>query len=172
MSTLERDVAEERDARSGESPGTTGDAFDRPDVAAVTCGVLIGFRDAGQTPLVLHGRQPVEAALAAASVVDLRGAHIGQQVVLMFEDGDPQRPIIMGVLRTPQAWPLPEPPGQLEVDADGERLIVTAKEELVLRCGKSCITLHRDGKISIRGVHVVSHAAGVNRIRGGSVQLN
>jgi hypothetical protein len=133
---------------------------------------LIGFKDAGQTPLVLSGRQYGESALPAASVIDLGASHIGRQVVLMFEDGDPQRPIIMGVLRPLRAWPLPESPAELEVDADGERLILTAKEELVLRCGQACITLHRDGKISIRGVHVVSHAAGVNRIRGGSVQLN
>ena len=37
--------------------------------------------------------------------------------------------------------------GQLEVDADGERLVVSAKHALVLRCGKASVTLSADGKI-------------------------
>jgi hypothetical protein len=42
----------------------------------------------------------------------------------------------------------------------------------VLRCGEGSITLTRDGKIVLRGKHIVTHASGVNRIRGGSVELN
>jgi hypothetical protein len=41
-----------------------------------------------------------------------------------------------------------------------------------LRCGEASISLSRDGKVVIRGRHIVSHASGVNRIRGGSVELN
>jgi hypothetical protein len=58
------------------------------------------------------------------------------------------------------------------VDADGERLVVSAVHGLVLRCGKASITLSADGKIVVRGTHVVSHSSGLNRIKGGSVQVN
>jgi hypothetical protein len=51
-------------------------------------------------------------------------------------------------------------------------MVVSAKHELVLRCGRASITLDSDGKVTIRGTQVVSHASGVNLIRGGSVQLN
>jgi hypothetical protein len=78
----------------------------------------------------------------------------------------------MGVLREGAGWPLEQKPGQVEVDADGERMIVSAKEELVLRCGKASITLTKAGKVLIKGSYLLSRSSGVNRIKGGSVQLN
>ena len=108
--------------------------------------------------------------LRARSTVDLHGAHIGRQVTLVFERGSADRPIVVGVLRGEPGWPLPEPPAQ--VQADGERLIVNAKEQLVLRCGKASITLTRAGKVLIEGSYLSSRSSGVNRIKGGSVQLN
>ena len=63
-------------------------------------------------------------------------------------------------------------PAQVEVDADGERMIVSADEQLVLRCGKASITLTKAGKVLIEGAYVLSRSTGVNRIKGGSVQLN
>jgi hypothetical protein len=105
-------------------------------------------------------------------VVDLHGVHIGKAVTLMFVHGDPTRPIVTGVLREGADWPLDEKPDRVEVDADGQRLIVSAKEQLVLRCGKSSITLTKAGKVLIEGSYVLSKSTGVNRVKGGSVQLN
>jgi len=90
----------------------------------------------------------------------------------MFECGDPAKPIVMGVLREGEGWPLADRPGRVEVDADGERLIVSAKEQLVLRCGKASITLTKAGKVLIQGTYVASRSSGVNRVKGGSIQLN
>ena len=73
---------------------------------------------------------------------------------------------------TVAGWPLAEAPAQVEVDADGERMIVSAKEQLVLRCGKASITLTKAGKVLIQGSYVSSRSTGVNRVKGGSVQLN
>ncbi len=58
------------------------------------------------------------------------------------------------------------------MDADGQRMVVSAKEQLVLRCGQASITLTKAGKVLIDGTHVLSRASGVNRVKGGSVQLN
>jgi len=65
-----------------------------------------------------------------------------------------------------------EPPNPLEVQVDGERVVLTAKHEIVLRCGKASITLTRAGKVLIHGEYLLSRASGVNRIKGGSVQIN
>ena len=138
----------------------------------VVIGQLIGITNEGRTPLVLYPGQPGTAALFARTVVDLHGTHIGRQVVLMFEAGEPAKPIVMGVVREGEGWPLDEKPNQVEVDADGERMMVTAKEQIVLRCGKASITLTRAGKVLIQGSYVLSRSSGVNRIKGGSVQLN
>lgn len=168
MSAVEVEVfAEPRDEleapRRARAPGR---------IEGVVTGTLIGFAAAGQTPLVTYAQQAGSAAIAAAAIVDLHGAHIGKQVVLQFEGGDPSRPIVMGVLRGTADWPLAAQPGNVEVEADGERLLIGAKEQLVLKCGKASITLTKAGKIMINGTYVSHRSSGVMRIKGGSVQLN
>jgi hypothetical protein len=143
-----------------------------PAIDGVRIGELIGFSGEGARPLVVYAGQPGGAALVARTVADLRGAHIGREVLLMFEAGDPMRPVIIGCLQADQAWPLDEAPAHVEADSDGQRLIVTAKEEIVLRCGQASITLTRAGKVLIRGTYVSSRSSGVNRLKGGSVQIN
>jgi Domain of unknown function (DUF6484) len=142
-------------------------------ISGVRIGVLVGLRDDARIPLVMFPGQRASAAVPARATLDLHGAHIGRDVVLMFEDGEPTRPIVLGCcLPQTTGWPLQEPPGQVEVDADGERLIVTAKEQLVLRCGKASVTLTKAGKVLIQGTYVSSRSSGVNRVKGGSVELN
>jgi hypothetical protein len=133
---------------------------------------LIGFKDEGCTPLVLCTKRPGSRAISARSTIDLHAAHIGREVALMFEDADPHRPIVIGVLRGLHENPLTASPGQVEVDADGRRMIVSAKEQLVLRCGSASITLTKAGKVIIHGAYVCHRSSGVIRIKGGSVQLN
>jgi hypothetical protein len=139
---------------------------------SVVMGELIAIADDGRTPLVLFPGQTGSAAVRARTVVDLHGPHIGQPVVLMFDGGNASRPIVMGVLRQAEGWPIADRPAQVEVDADGERLIISAKEQLVMRCGKASITLTKAGKVLIQGSYVSSRSTGVNRVKGGSVQLN
>ncbi|WP_432729326.1 DUF6484 domain-containing protein [Variovorax sp. W6] len=141
---------------------------------ATVVGELVAIADEGRTPLVVFAGQPGTAALRARSVVDLHGAHIGRAVVLMFEQADPARPIVMGVLRGAAGWPQSEvpAPAQVEVDADGERLLVSARAQMVLRCGKASITLTRAGKVLIQGSYVLSRSTGVNRVKGAAVQIN
>ena len=139
---------------------------------ATVVGELIAIVDDGCTPLVLFPGQPGTAALRARTAVDLHGPHIGQPVVLSFEAGDAHRPIVMGVIRQAEGWLLAEVPAQVEVDVDGARMIVSAKEQLVLRCGKASITLTKAGKVLIQGSYVSSRSTGVNRVKGGLVQLN
>lgn len=141
-------------------------------ITGVRIGELLALADEGRTPVVRYPGQPGSQALTARSTVDLHGLHIGQPVVLMFENGEPTHPIVMGVLRGQAGWPLAEQPAQVEVDTDGQRLIVSAKEQLVLRCGKASITLTQAGKVLIDGTYVLNRSSGVNRIKGGSVQLN
>lgn len=165
------------DEAAQSSTGDHGEARTSADRSAparidgVLTGLLIGFKESGAVPLVMFPGQPQSAAVPARTTVDLHGAHIGRQVVLMFDGGDPLRPIVMGAIRG-ESTALAQQPGQVEVDVDGERLLVTAKDQLVLRCGKASITLTKNGKVLIQGAYVSSRSTGVNRIKGGSVQLN
>lgn len=139
---------------------------------SIVIGELIGIADEGCAPLVCYPGQPGVAALRARSVLDLHGKHIGKQVVLMFESNDLARPIIMGILQNGESKLLDHHSGQIEVGIDGERMIVNAKEQLVLRCGKSSITLTKAGKILIDGAYILSRSSGAHRIKGGSVEIN
>jgi Domain of unknown function (DUF6484) len=141
-------------------------------ISGIRVGTLAGIGEDGRTPLVIFSGQHGSAAVLARATVDLHGAHVGRDVVLMFEDGDPRQPIVMGCIVPQAGAAITEAPGRVEVDADGERLIVSAKEQLVLRCGKATITLTKAGKVLIQGTYVSSHSTGVVRIKGGSVQLN
>jgi hypothetical protein len=143
-----------------------------PAPCAVTVvGELVALADDGCTPLVIDPSRP-QAVLRARSCVDLHGAHIGRPVVLAFESGDPARPIVMGVLTGPSGTPSQALSRVVEVSREGERLVVSASGQLVLRCGKASITLTQAGKVLIEGAFVLSRSTGVNRIKGGSVQLN
>jgi hypothetical protein len=142
-------------------------------VPGVTVGTLVGFTENGSIPLVTYPGQPGAVALSARTTVDLHAPHVGREVILVFDSGDPGRPIVIGCVRDHSRHSASPPlPGRVEVEADGERMIVTAARGLVLRCGKASITLSPEGKIVLRGTDVVSHASGRNRIRGGSVQIN
>jgi Domain of unknown function (DUF6484) len=151
---------------------SAGHSANRTRIDGVVVGTLVAFTDAGAIPLVTYREQFGTAAVPARSTVDLHGSHIGRQTVLMFEEGDPRRPIIVGCLRDESARALPPVAGQVEVDADGERLVVSARDRIVLRCGKASITLTKEGKLLLRGVYVSSQSSGVLRIKGGSVQIN
>ena len=53
-----------------------------------------------------------------------------------------------------------------------DNAVVEARNSLTLRCGKSSITLHANGKIVLRGEYILSDAEGINRIAGGQIELN
>lgn len=138
---------------------------------AVMIGELVAIDDDGLTALIVYPGQPGSAALRARSAIDLHAAHIGKAVTLVFENGDAALPIVAGVLRTAPTLPS-DAAGRVEVDVDGKRMVVHASEQLVLRCGKASITLTRAGKVLIDGSYVLSRSTGMNRLKGGSVQIN
>lgn len=184
--SIDQQLEQAHARENGTAPPPLGDTLDalqpllqaRPAVLrseplpSVVVGELVALTDEGATALVLYPGQPGSAAVRARSVLDLHGAHIGRAVTLTFENGDAALPIVTGVLRPATGWPLAEVPAQVQVDGAGERLVVSAKKELVLRCGKASITLTEAGKVLINGSYVSSRSTGVNRIKGGSVQLN
>jgi hypothetical protein len=60
----------------------------------------------------------------------------------------------------------------MEAVVDAERIILSGKREVVLRCGKASILLAADGSVVIKGAKLIISATGVHRIRGGAVQIN
>lgn len=131
-------------------------------------GVVVGrvVRVEAGAPRVTFPGAPAEGFLARAVAAIAEGDE-GREVALMFESGDPHRPIVMGKMVSALA-----PAEGSEASADGRRVEISAEQEIVLRCGEASITLTRAGKVLIRGAYVLSRSSGTNRIQGGSVEIN
>lgn len=141
-------------------------------IDGVVIGILTGFDDE-QHPQVIFPGNPSDTSLMARATTNLTTDDIGKEVALLFENGDPNSPMIIGRLRHTRETEIDIPStGSHSIEVDGERRIIEAKEEIVLKCGKASITLTKAGKIILRGAYVLSRSSGVNRIKGGSVQIN
>jgi hypothetical protein len=141
-----------------------GPAYSPMECGGPVVGVLWGLDERGG-PLVRFDGAPGDRAVPARSVVPLDSGAVGREAVLLFEQGDPQRPLVMGVLRSPR----PEP---VRTEIDGEKLVLTAEREIVLRCGEASLTLTRAGKVLIQGTYVLMQSSGANRIKGAVVEIN
>ena len=150
-----------------------------PSLPEVTVGRLVGIDDRGM-PMIDYPGNPAGIPLGAMCTARFDKSSIGRNAALLFADGDPAKPLIVGLIHSPlddivevtelenQAFGSPD----LDVRADVDRVVLQADREIVLKCGKASITLTRAGKILLRGAYLLSRSSGVNRIKGGSVQLN
>ncbi|HSY24959.1 MAG TPA: DUF6484 domain-containing protein [Polyangiaceae bacterium] len=132
----------------------------------------------GEGPRVDYGENPHGLLLARStvplSVLPQAGA---VEVLLTFEGERSDAPVIVGVLQPTApaaARGANEDTSTKEVHArvDGKRVTITAIDEIELVCGEASITLRRNGRVVIRGAYVETRSRGVNRVKGGSVQIN
>jgi hypothetical protein len=132
---------------------------------SVLVGRIVSVRDSSE-PLVDFPGNTSRQLVPARSLVPITNTEAGREVALSFEEGDWSRPIIVGLLQS-----IP-PATSRTVKVDDEVLVLNARKEVVLQCGKASITLTSAGKVLIRGAYLLSRSSGVNRIKGGSVQIN
>jgi hypothetical protein len=162
----------------------------------IILGTIISIDALGQ-PMVDYPLNPDTGALKAITTLALTSQHISRQVALLFNQGNLSQPIVMGFIHSPLQSILDnfeqtpdvltqdrstisedhnvELSGHLDTDnvcVDGNKIIFEAQDEMVFKCGKSSITLTKEGKVMIRGKYLLNRSSGVNRIMGGSVQVN
>lgn len=135
----------------------------------VLAGEVVGVDHSGR-PLVRWN----DLAAVAAQAVWTPGAPawrdcIGVRVLVGFLTGDEAQPIVLGLLEPPPAL---GHGGDPRADKTPETLRVEAGRELVIECGEAKISLRKDGRIEIRGTHLISRSSGPNKIKGGSVFIN
>jgi hypothetical protein len=141
----------------------------RPGIAEIVVGTIAFADDAGQVFVDFPGNA-AGAPLRAEVAGHIDAGAIGRSVALTFIGGDPARPFAIGLVRRAEE-PVAEPP-TVSVQRDGERLLLTARQEIVLQCGKASITLTRAGKVLVRGAYVSLRSSGMQRITGASVHIN
>jgi hypothetical protein len=154
----------------------------------VIIGTVVELDGEGRVLVDYHGN-PLAEPLVAVSTLGITKKHIDRQVALLFANGNPQQPVIMGLIHNPLQEMLdafevtpsqPDSSDDERADAavvddvmiDGKRIVLEGREEIVLKCGEASITLTKAGKILIRGKYLLNRSTGVNRIMGGSVQVN
>jgi hypothetical protein len=126
--------------------------------------------------------RPVTVGLAVGDEEIIRAARDGARALAVRCESADDEWVLIALLRrtversvTGLSSPRPEPLAAFrpqEAIVDGETVRLEAREEIVLRCGKGSITLRKDGKIAIKGTHLLSRATGVLRIKGGQVNIN
>lgn len=140
-------------------------------IDGVVIGLFLSMDKEGQ-PLVAYPGNPNEIAIPARSTVSMQNQDIGCEVALMFEGGNPIRPLIIGKIQHVETEKEVKNSELANAELDGESIVLTAKQNITLKCGKASITLTKSGKILLRGEYLLSRSSGVNRIKGGSVQMN
>ena len=126
-----------------------------------------------------HGPLPARSSVPLDREALTRAARERQGAILLFENGDPGLPLLLGLIHTPSETPLLdavlEPPLEevpLEAHVDGQRVVIEGRDEVVLRCGKASLTLRRNGQVLLRGINIRTEADEVHKIKGGKVQIN
>jgi len=155
----------------------------------IVLGTIVSIDALGQ-PLVDFPQNLSTEAISAITTLPLEQAHASRQVALLFNQGDFSQPIVTGLIHSPLQAMIDsyqheqenfdsarqvELSGNLNgnnVCVDGKAITFEAKDEMVFKCGQSSITLTKEGKVLIRGKYLLNRSSGVNRIMGGSVQVN
>ena len=133
---------------------------------------LIDYPDNPHPPLIARTTLRLDQGVAERIAVEQA------EVLIVFEEERSDRPVVIGLVSdTPVRASQADEDERvatrnLEATVDGQRVVVTAEEEIVLRCGEASVTLRRNGRVVVRGTYIETRSKGVNRIKGGSVQIN
>jgi Domain of unknown function (DUF6484) len=194
MNGQDRPEAAQTDHPVGQTAETVDEGTERRNGAPGAPAVVLGWLVSGSSPGSLLVNFPGNASglVPARSIASLDDAAIARAVAarqpaaLVFENGDPRRPIVLGLLQVNPS-PLEDllrgglavrspseasRPASLEAHVDGRRVVIRGDQEVTLQCGEASLTLRRDGKILLRGAYVETYARGLNRIKGAQVKIN
>lgn len=143
--------------------------------SAPAVGRVIDVPAPGYLLVQTGSRQTLRARMASALATNKPEYLIGQDVVLLFENNDPDKPIAIAGMQPAVDFATAlqaAEEGEVEARVDGEKVLIQAKEKLELRVGKASIVIDANGKITIRGANLLSRSTGPIRIKGGHVEIN
>lgn len=157
-------------AKRRTSPSSTGSGTaPRPAPREVILARLVALGPDGDPWISCAGE--CDEPRCARTTVTLAPKSVGRDVLVCFAGPD-RIPVVLGVMIAPGDLMGEATAPSLDLIIDRQRIVLSAQQEVVLRCGKASITLTTDGRIAIRGADIVSTAGRVNRIRGGAVKIN
>ena len=112
--------------------------------SGVVLGTIASFTSSGRPRVDLpapYGGAEVEAEALAP----LSRKEIGREVAVMFANNDLNSPIVIGPVLAPSRS-ASSPDGEVNAMREGGRLVLSAAEEIELRCGSAHVVLNKAGK--------------------------
>jgi hypothetical protein len=151
--------------------------FTLPETAPVTRrGRIVESVVPGRICVTVDGSAPLAAEnfTMAEDAVLLKPENQGMEVLLLFENGDPSLPMIAGIRKSLLQEIVREASRELPLNLEysGRHIQMDASGDLVIRSGKSMITLTSTGHVRIEGTEIEVVATGPSRVKGSSVFLN
>lgn len=126
-------------------------------------GLISTFDHAGYA-VVNFSIEDKQYNVKANTTVELSLEQVGQQCLIVFNQGNIEHPIITGLIQQPTSID--------DLMGEDKPIVIHSETGIILKCGSSRIELTEDGTINIQGMHINSQAYGPNRIKGGSVKIN
>jgi hypothetical protein len=153
------------------------EAGDVAGAEAVT-GHLAGVDNEGRLLFRADGSHQVRPVAIAVPLSDeelVRAARLEQRALVLIAPGSQQSGVLVGMLRErvgSEARDAANAAGAVNVKVDGEAVRISAQSEIELRCGKSRLLMHKDGRIEISGNYLISRSRGPVKIKGATIALN
>jgi len=139
-------------------------------------GHLDGIDDEGRLRFVPEGGTqafPVAIGMEISDGTLVRAARRKSRAAVMRTADSAARWLLVGLVRDRvSAKARDAKRGRLEVTVDGEKLTLEAEHDIELKCGRASITLRYDGRIELKGTHILSASRGPNRVKGATIALN
>ena len=139
-------------------------------------GHLTGIDDEGRLLFEPEGQTeslPVTIGMEASDGALVRAVRRRRRALVMRSADAMPRWILVGLVRERIGEKARDAkPGRLEVSVDGEKVRLEAEHDIELKCGQASLTLRYDGRIELRGTHILSASRGPNRVKGATIDLN
>jgi hypothetical protein len=177
------------------------DAVSVPQMSSSVVGRIVSITEKGVALVDFpqNGITPIAARSLLTDADRQQLTDLPASVLLTFDGADLSKPIITGIVSDTLFAPLVNKQDKVDsskqdalidtaskeksfstglinksTDAkiDGNTVTFDAKEEILLRCGKSSILLRKNGKIVIKGTNLISRSSASNKIKGSSVNIN
>ncbi|MEM6405608.1 MAG: DUF6484 domain-containing protein [Pseudomonadota bacterium] len=128
---------------------------------SVTLGTLADISPTGQ-PLVHWPTSLSHAPVPARSQIPVSATDQGRECTLVFANGDPTQPILLGLLQ----------PLDTTTTRTDNPVQIQSDQSIQLQAGQARLELHADGRILLQGRHIRSQAYGPNHLVGAAIKLN
>lgn len=125
-------------------------------IATPLIGTLIDLNTKGEATIT-HP-YAADKEFIAVTTVKLTSQDIGRDVVLLFNGGQANQPIITGIIQSPAA--------------PHEPLVIDNPTGIEFKSGRAKIEMNSEGHIFITGVTIQNQASSAIRVNGASVKIN